>query len=787
MRKIGIFLAILCLPIAFPLVIAENPALEKARNLYKEPKVYPPAEHPRVLIRKKDLPELQKKLTAQECVPVLAEVRKLAADKTLDGRLSPEKNRFAKGVHDEKNLYAIQSRAFLYLVDNDRQMGVAAISGIKNYLNSCQYKSELLDASREIGFTLYTMALVYDWCYDLLSAEDKAFFIRQGEKFIAVMEPGLPPVKQGNITGHGGEAMIFRDILSYAIAVYDEAPLMYRIAAGRYFQEMVEPRNFFYPAGRHHQGSMYGPYRYMWDIFSAWLFRRMSGIEVFVPAAEDQIYQWLYTRLPDGSVFPDGDNWWWNGNYMSFPQCTLYHHTYFNSPLSKGEFLRQRGMEYALTDPVTFLLFCRPELGTADFKSLPLTHYFPFPLGAMVARSGWESGRKSNTAVVRMNGSDYHFNNHHHLDHGSFLIYFRGPLAVDAGQYSHYGSEYDWSFAKDSISHNVLLVRDPAEKAAPKCHNSGGQKYPFNRNEPWTMKHLMQQDFKVGQTLSHGAGPDGNLPVYSHIKAEMSKAYGGRVKDYVRSFVYFNLNNPSRPGVLIVFDRAESTKKEFEKYWTINSLFPPVQYSDRFNLVSRDGRLEVFPLLPAAENRKITVSPSLEFFGKKLKAPFPQLVNGDCRRTMISPRQPAEKDVFLNVLLMGMAGDEPSEKPRLISGSGGAVGAEIAGVAAVFSKEKRYFDSDFSFELEKGGNVLLTDLSPGFWTVERDGKVLFYGEAKKDNETLFFVGGKGSYRIRKGKFGTAALPDYSSLKAIPSPGSPEKEVLPKLPLRHDMI
>ena len=66
-----------------------------------------------------------------------------------------------------------------------------------------------------------------------LSAEQKRAFVVEFVRLAKTQECGYPPVGGGSVTGHTSEAMIMRDMLSAGVAIYDEEPEMYRLAAGR--------------------------------------------------------------------------------------------------------------------------------------------------------------------------------------------------------------------------------------------------------------------------------------------------------------------------------------------------------------------------------------------------------------------------------------------------------------------------------------------------------------------------------------------------------------------------
>ena len=52
-----------------------------------------------------------------------------------------------------------------------------------------------------------------------------------------------------------------RDLMSAGIAIYDEFPEMYRLAANRFFLYHVPVRNWWYLGGAFHQGSAYAETR----------------------------------------------------------------------------------------------------------------------------------------------------------------------------------------------------------------------------------------------------------------------------------------------------------------------------------------------------------------------------------------------------------------------------------------------------------------------------------------------------------------------------------------------
>ena len=292
--------------------------------------------------------------------------------------------------HDATIMEAMRAKALVYLLDGDEKMGRDAVDLATRVMEKQVFKKGK-DVTRPIGSLLEAGALVYDWCYPLMNDEQRRDFIGHFEALGSIMEIGYPPFGQGAVTGHAGEAQLMRDALSAAIAVYDEYPDMYRMAAGRFFAEFIAPRNWFYPSGRHHQGDGYGRYRYQWEIYSAWLFRRMAGVDVFDATQVRVPYGWIYSRRPDGMMFRVGDS----GRpraYSTFQLPAMLAANFYRDTILKGEFLKQGTATTVRSTPVLMLLVNDPNLLAESHETLPLTRYNGGPLPVDADSHGVESG-----------------------------------------------------------------------------------------------------------------------------------------------------------------------------------------------------------------------------------------------------------------------------------------------------------------------------------------------------------------------------------------------------------
>ena len=202
---------------------------------YPMPRITPPARHPRVLVAEGELTALREKRKAPVYAAALQEWERLRT-LDLDALMTPA------AARDGIALAAIEARAYSYLLDGNRQDGLDAIRFIRSYFDVASFEG-LADDYRFMGHTMFTAAEVYDWCHDLLTADDRYTIVAAVENRIAPrMEIGMPPCRYGVTASHQAEAQLLRDWLSFSIAVYDEYPDIYRFVAGRFFYLYVPVR-----------------------------------------------------------------------------------------------------------------------------------------------------------------------------------------------------------------------------------------------------------------------------------------------------------------------------------------------------------------------------------------------------------------------------------------------------------------------------------------------------------------------------------------------------------------
>ena len=730
----------------------------------------PPAGHPRLYFRQCHFPEIRMKINHPLLKASWEQINQSATFVT-DGKL-------AQGVAhnvDMQIVSAIEARAFLYAFTGNQQMGNEAVDLIFNLNNTLIINHQKGDVCRDIGRIVLATAVVYDWCYDLILPAEKRSLIAIMESLAADMEVKWPRLSQGSVTGHGVEAQVARDILSCGIAVYDENPEIYRRAAGRIFAEFIPAQNYTYQSGHHHQGSAYGPYRFQWEIYLTLIYDRMGYPNVTGVLQAKMPYYWMYSRRPDGQLFRDGDDFLEATNtfgpYWAFPDLA-YLASYNKDPLLMGEALRQGYIHdfdvhsrFGRT-PVYDLLMIDPSVAPDyNLASLPLTKYFPYPFGGMIARTGWDNGSTSQTVVAEMKIVERLYNNHQHLDAGAFQLYYKGPLAIESGIYAGtegaYGCDHFINYYQRTIAHNCMLVYNPDEKflwQSRPVANDGGQQWARGGAEPIHLEVLKNEEYKKGEVMAHDFGPDPVKPDYSYLKGDMTRVYTEKVKNHQRSFVFLNFYNDRVPAALIVYDYVEASNREFKKTWLLHCVQEPAFNGNVCTVVRNEkgynGKLVNTVLLPLQQNTNLAKAGGAGNEFSVGGVNYPQRIRNDNHwsdgavwRIELSPKTPSEADLFLNVMQVTDAGNNqllPVERMETDALTGVKIGDRIV----LFAKNGTPVNNSITLNIKGSGaiKILITDLEKGNWEITGPQSP---GLVRVDQNLIYFQAIPGSYVIKK--------------------------------------
>jgi heparin/heparan-sulfate lyase len=736
---------VLFVAVIFAWVVRVSPAAADAVPV-------PPPEHPRLYLRAPQAAELEARLRA----PVLATtVRRMQA---------------AAG---KSALLKIEWDALHFLITQDRAAGRATVEAALAFLKASELPHKQ-DACRVTGRAMVTGAIAYDWLYALLTTEEKQAFVKELIRLAKTLECGYPPTRGCSVTGHASEAMIMRDLLSAGIAIYDEFPEMYELAAGRFFREHLPARNWLYSGHAYHQGDSYGLHRFSWDTYPLWIFDRMGAGNVYNPEQRHVPYLWVYTTRPDGQRLragdtfthgtPRGDPW---KEYVGTLLIASYYHDG-----SLLDHIQRQG--FGQGDELLFDLLWRDiALQPKPVSDLPLTRHFGPPFGWTVARTGWGA----DAVIAEMKVNEYNFANHQHLDAGAFQLYYKGALALDSGLYygssGQYGSPHCRNYYWRTVAHNALLVHDPKEVFSRKGDygNDGGQRLPNGRSEPRTLADLQnpEKGYRTGKVLAHGFGPDPKTPAYTLLQGDLTAAYGAKVKQVVRSFVFLNLHDKRVPAALVVFDRVVSADPAFRKTWLLHTQEEPalsgVSASVSCTRPGEGGRLNLDVLLPEAANLDLVAigGPGKEFWadGKNFANDLDPdaLKRGSMElgawRVEVSPKAAAADDLFLNVMQVTER-EGGARWPVSKLEADGRVGCRIAGPDAfwlvLFRRDSARSAAPVRFPVpgSKPYRVLVPDLAAGAWTAQRAGEShALTIEADEASGAIWFEAPPGDWVVRR--------------------------------------
>lgn len=633
-----------------------------------------------------------------------------------------------KKNYNTDDLEIIIAKSFFAYMENDSTLAYEAYNAINNFIDTANFPDNNIDALRNAGYTVFTGALVYDWCYNFYT-KDELYILK--DKLLdlqSCLETGYPPNVYSSVSGHMGEYEVLRDTLCLSIAIYDEDNSLYNMAAGGIFQYMADWYNYMYEGGYHSQGDSYGYYRYMCELIATKIFYSMGYDNVFSRTQKDIAYQQLYFLRPDGLSFRDGDSFMSGrkiGSYWGYQTPFM-----LASSIYKDEYLNKQFYDMYLNNArdtmlpyIYSILFADISLGMKDKANLPLTRYFNEPTGAMIARTGWNDGLDSPDAVAFFKvGTDY-FGGHQHMDSGQFQLYYKGGLAIETGVYEIYGNNHDDNFNKRTIAHNTMLIYNPDEKLP--VANDGGQRFI---DSPRKLSDMQKDEYKLGEVLEYGYGPDEKKPLYSYLKGDVTKAYSSeKLEQFERSFMFINNGNSDYPATVLIFDKVNTKDPSFKKSWILNTPEQPI-IDGKTTVMKRSqngysGKLVNTTLYPKNDNLEITVTNKENLFvvdGKDYSDSYTANVNGVHEgtgyRISVSPKNNSKEDYFLNVLQVMDNDDSLKGMETSLIEAQSHIGAKTGNTTVLFLKDNNE-RSEISCSLEANNNIIITGMKNGIWNV----------------------------------------------------------------------
>ena len=749
-----------------------------AGNPWGTPTNNPISEHPRLMLTKDDLPGIRKALLEDTATNKLFR-EYIESDEEgilpkVTGTHNPSSPKNLSNFN-QTVLEKINCLALAHLVYEDDLYGYRAIYVLKNFLNTLDIQYITGDQYRQFGDIAYTTALVYDWCYDLLSDEDKEQIISATEKKVfdgsnlkgVRFEIGFPPTLQGSFTGHGSEYQLLRDYLSFSIAIYDENPSWYQYVGARFYNDYVVSRNYYFEStGIASQGTNYLSLRHTATLYSAWIITKATGENPY-KGLENTMTSFFSYEYKPGYIFRDGDGEVTPSNSRFRDAAFLAAYLYNDATaLAQAESILG---DSALTHNVqglgtaTYIVLRGSGLEPAEsrFEGLPLIQYNGGILGQYVTREAWGV---EDSATVFMKMKERNTANHEHGDAGTFQIYYKGLLTSDAGVYDNYNSPHTQNFHKKTIAHNGLLIYNNAY--ANEMWYSGSQKYV---GESSTLNAWLNNSIAdIGKITGHQHGytdASESTPLYAYVAGDITKAYDASTVNYVgRRMLVVYTGNDEFPMAFFVYDDIESDKAAFVKSFLLqitSSEKPDVDTKNQTVTTENGGGRLVLTCLSSGVDIELYGGRSYKagrydaansknylINGKQLASPNGQ-DDGHWGRVEIVDYGKTTT-TFMNVLYVTDKGNKNDATVEKLTDTVGVEGGEWnEQIVALFASSRERATETLEATVSGKGDrsYYISGVAAGKWSVTVDGKSVDSFSATEEGGLLTFTAPAGKVVI----------------------------------------
>ena len=690
-----------------------------------------------------------------------------------------------------------ESMALYYATGEDASYGRGAIEGTIKVLEfladiSTEESASYNYIDRARDFAVGSAGRVYDWCYNLLTEEEKEKIFSLAMHNMVISEFHFPFKTRAYGEGHQYEQKILRDSLEFAIAVYDEFPDLYNYIAGFLEAEIIPVLNMHFEEGSmHSQGDDYGNTRFMYNLWTTTIFEKL-GVNHGISEKQSEMARMniIRRRFDTGQIMRSGDKW--GGTLTSFDtaQTNFLAYNLYNDPyikkayeISSTKTQYKSHADHSIIQPVILLILDEPDLISKPLDELPLSTYMGDGMGVMTSRTSWDE----NAMIVSMGVPEQFYSGHQHHDAGSFEIYYKSPLALDSGYYSDISKPYRYNYTHATIAHNAMLIYNPDEvmtgAKASLLVNSGGQR-EVGYGKIYSSAEAYKAGNDIGDVLAKGIGDN-----YSFLKGDITGAYSEeKLNEYTRSFMFLDFKESGTPGALIVLDKVNAKDASFKKTWLLHTKNEPEyldgavtseetinctcksscthsavkSYSNNttkvkainsttVNKVKRTSYIQnetLLPKNPVVSKLKGNWNGTLYFPEGETESD--KEANG--WRIEVNPSEENEVDYFLNVVSVG--DEDAVTYDSTLYECDNYLGVKINNFVSFMSKESERTDKEFEISFEddtdKAFNVIVSDLEGGLWFVkDEDGTVIYNAVVDSDNGTLSFMAPSGNYTLFK--------------------------------------
>ncbi len=772
-----------------------HPSEFTSKNTYRAPSFHPGASHPRVMFTAESVGSVRDNLEATQNS---AAYKKYIALSKLpcDGKFKTRTENMAENYSADITSI-IEAKAFRYAMTGEKAYGYEAIYASKNAILTIDVPLTIGDACRSYGHLMYVVSCVYDWCYDLMSEEDKTQLLygcvnilgKAQEVVRYVGSDNKAPTGLAVAFNHGGEDQLLVDYLAFAIACYDEAPEIYELVAGRILNDYAEAQSYMFESGSYGEGSMYSFVRGAATVVSNILFNKMTnGEQTPFKNVEEIFITGTHYLRPDGQMFRIGDI---NENktmqtfqFVWFANCCFY-----AGNLYENEYLKSYSYKYLESftsfSPMVAGLSCIQFLSVNDPKvshiceeERSLTHetgLVGWPDRSLFARSA----NSDDAFALYMTMPDYFIASHQHMECGSFQIFYKGILASDSGAYSSWGGTHHFGYHVQSIATNSLLIYNPNLQGSFNDYRTSMIYTGSQSIKDCTRYPNVLDEIKEYPTVKNSwctplgtvnAERDG-VYLYSYMGGDMTGAYDSETVDAVARYMFaVATGDESCPLVFLTFDRVTTDSIKYHKAALIHTQEEPTVTQDGFVIITNtkgqnNGKMIVQTVgyeteyaVIGGEGREYWI-PGVSGGEYSLEAGYNlphnyNLIAGSIAeygwgRIEISPKSPDRTNYMLTVMYVTDADNNSAPiKAKNIS-SERLSGAEIFGKAVLFPEAENLLTGEASFTLTEAGECFVAGVLAGGWDIMYGGEVIATAEVK-DGENLltFSASAAGTYTLR---------------------------------------
>ncbi len=618
--------------------------LEMPTNLYESPHTYPTAnQHPKYFVTAENLDELRYDFLENPDYEQLRKTIYSYANKVRGDAYTGEfPVRDAQGTRFDTDMLAqLEAKAFVYLMTGDVSYGYEAIIGAKNAMLSVHYTTALhMDVYHGPSQVMVNVAKVYDWCYDLLTEDDKNQIIAGVSNVLAPqMESGMrfPPTGLNAVIGHGTGPQFIRDWLTVAIVFYDEMPSWWELVGGRYYEEYVPVIDLASENGWASQGTVtYGDSKAFTRSWAAYLVTIATGEFPYNYEDFSKVAYYYFSYIqPNGKYFQTGDGGRYTEGYGIGDSCTymMLMALMFQDPtigaMAKYYTEDYTKFSYAFTTELTapdMFIFrsLGPEIKEERGENIGIIQYLEAPAATMTARTSWDE----DAAAVLMRMGTKTMSNHDLADHGTFQIYYKGLLAGTSGAYKQYNSNAHRYYLKATVAHNGLLVFDPSKADAEPVWNcsenhehdtttcaisnagryyySGSQRFLSDPSsiETWTGGQYDMGDM-LGASYEYNRDGTGK---YAYIATDLTKAYPSDTVEFLsRRMLTLYTGNEEMPLLFFTYDTMVGKGEDYTKSWLLHTVQEPTIDEEKLTatVIQEGGRLVMHSLSGATAISKV--------------------------------------------------------------------------------------------------------------------------------------------------------------------------------------